>query len=172
MKRNREVLELRGSPIMAQMAGLQSAINQYNQINSVMPQLQAEISTLQWLYSVMNKGELALQSLNQNIPIRIKDGSMQLLNKDKKDKADDKDDDDDDKIDYAAINRIAGDPGHPMYNMVTNGINAQAMTLPSGGDKNRRRRRTSIDSMDSFHSLVPSRAQSDSDMEEDTEMHP
>jgi hypothetical protein len=82
------------------MATLQAAINQYNQINSVLPQLQAENSILQWLMSVFNKGE-TMQALSQNLPIRNKQGFMELANTG--------------EVDYHLLNQIAGDKNHPLH---------------------------------------------------------
>jgi hypothetical protein len=62
---------------MRQVAAMQSAINQYEQVTNVMPQLSAEISTLQWLYSVMNKGEGAMNIMNMNVPERAKAGGVE-----------------------------------------------------------------------------------------------
>lgn len=42
-----------------------------------MPQLSAEISTMEWLYSVMNKGEGAMNAMNMNIPIRVREGGIE-----------------------------------------------------------------------------------------------
>lgn len=114
MKRNRDVLELRGNPIMSQVAALQSAVNQYNQINSVMPQLQAEVSTLQWLYTVMNKGESQLMAMNQNMPIRVKDGSIELAGPGEEGVSA--------PINYAQINAIASNPNHPQHSIVSSVI--------------------------------------------------
>ena len=62
---------------MKQVAALAASRNQYDQVTSVMPQLSAEISTLQWLYSVMNKGERAMSIMNMNIPERAKAGGIE-----------------------------------------------------------------------------------------------
>jgi len=62
---------------MYQVAALQSAIQQYEEINSVLPPLQAEVSTLQWLYSVLNKGEGVMAAMNMNIPVRATGGGLE-----------------------------------------------------------------------------------------------
>ena len=64
-----EILKARGNPIAAQMAALQSVMNQYQTVNSIQPQLSAEISTMKWLYSVMNKGEDAM--MDMHVPTRL-----------------------------------------------------------------------------------------------------
>lgn len=61
---------------MKQVAALQASMYQYDQVTNVMPQLSAEMSTLDWLYSVMNKGEGAMNAMNVNIPIRARAGGI------------------------------------------------------------------------------------------------
>lgn len=101
-------LEERASPIMGQVAALQASINQYEQINSVMPQLQAEVSTLRWLYSVLNKGEQQMAAMGQNIPRRAKGGLMELAGGPEESK----------QVDYVQLNSIAGNPSHPQHSAV------------------------------------------------------
>jgi len=62
---------------MKQVAALEAVIQQYNQINQIMPQLSAEISTMQWLYSVLNRGEGVMAAMNMNVPIRATGGGME-----------------------------------------------------------------------------------------------
>lgn len=76
MRRSNRMIEMRGNPIMKQVAALQASMNQYDQVTNVLPQLSAEMSTLDWLYSVMNKGEGAMNAMNVNIPIRARVGGI------------------------------------------------------------------------------------------------
>jgi hypothetical protein len=123
-------LEERANPLMAQVAALQSSINQYEQINSVMPQLQAEVSTLRWLYSVLNRGEQQMAALGQNIPMRAKLGGINLGSAP---------DTGGGEADYAYLNSVAGNPKHPLQTAVRRG-----MEINSAADQiqPRHRRRT------------------------------
>lgn len=70
-------VKIRGNPLMKQLAALEASRLQYDQVTNVMPQLSAEINTLSWLYSVMNKGEGAMAVMNMNVPERAKAGGVE-----------------------------------------------------------------------------------------------
>lgn len=72
-----EYLKARGNPLMRQLAALEASRLQYDQVTNVMPQLSAEVSTMQWLYSVMNKGEGAMAVMNLNVAERVKGGGVE-----------------------------------------------------------------------------------------------
>ncbi len=72
-----EFLKARANPLMKQLAALEASKLQYDQVTNVMPQLSAEISTMQWLYSVMNKGEGAMAVMNMNIAERAQGGGIE-----------------------------------------------------------------------------------------------
>jgi hypothetical protein len=70
-------VKVRGHPLMKQLAALEASRLQYDQVTNVMPQLSAEINTLTWLYSVMNKGEGTMAVMNMNVPERAKGGGVE-----------------------------------------------------------------------------------------------
>jgi uncharacterized protein (UPF0147 family) len=100
----------------ATIATLQAQVNQFNQINTTMPQVQTDTEILAWLRKVLMKGEGALASMSRNIPVRSKDGYMNLGTQS---------DDQQKPVNFVLLNKIAGDPSDPYHDAVRNAIRLQ-----------------------------------------------